>query len=172
MPPAAPPEVAVPPGRAALITPAPASVPPPAVGSPVVDDPSVGPALSAMFEPDEIDDSVADASEPSEVGEADVLDDEKVEAGPPTPDDSLVDEPDPGHFIAGAADPARGESFEAVLEDDDVVLDDEPESSDGDEGEGGGRFQTAVVDTRKPSTAPRGDGKGLNERLRRLKEGG
>ncbi|MCK6572135.1 protein kinase [Myxococcota bacterium] len=159
--------------RPALIAPA-ASAPPVVAAPAVVDDPSVGPALSAMFEPDDIDDSVADASEPSEVGDADVLDEEKVGSAPPTPDDSLVDEPDPGHFLGagGGDEPGRGESFEAVLEEDDVVLDDEPESSDGEDGDSGGRFQTAVVDTRKPATAPRGEPKGLGERLRRLKDGG
>lgn len=156
----------------ALIAPAPS--PPLPEGPPaVVDDPSIGPALSAMFEPDDVDDSVADVSDISESDDGDRNEAVKAAEAVVTPDDSLVDEPEPGHFLGGGAggESGRGESFEAVLDDDEVVLDDEPESVDGDDPEEGGRFQTAVVDTRKPATTSSVEGKALDERLRRLKEG-
>jgi len=162
--------------RSALLAPT-ALVSPVGAAPTGVDDPTVGPALSAMIEPDELDDSVADGSEASEIGDADVLTEEKAVPTVLTPDDSLIDEPDSGQFLApgGGDEPGRGESFEVVLEEDDVVLDDAPDApdaSDGDDGEAGDRFQTAVVDTRKPGTAARGEPKGLGDRLRRLKDGG
>ncbi|MSP71136.1 MAG: serine/threonine protein kinase [Myxococcales bacterium] len=75
-------------------------------------------------------------------------------------DDSLVEEPDAGRFAGPVLAGARSESFEEILGDDDVVMDDS-EDSPADE-----RSQTAVVDLRP------GDRKAIDEKLKRLKRSG
>ncbi len=77
-----------------------------------------------------------------------------------SPDDSLVEEPDAGRFAGPVLAGARSESFEEILGDDDVMMDDS-EDSPADE-----RSQTAVVDLRP------GDRKAIDEKLKRLKRSG
>ena len=143
--------------RAALLNPArPAESPVSRVPAPVaVVDQSEGPGLSAIFAGASAnvmveDDSVSDDSSESEL------------VGLASPDDSLIDEPDPARFVREAtAESARPDSSDVVLEDDDVMIDDEPDDE---------KFQTAVVDTRKTGGPPQAR-KTLDEKLKRLKRG-